>query len=207
MMDMTVPGRASYMNELNELYRTKAYADKPVGSFGVYSVSYIPAVLGIWVGRLLHLNFTDIFMLGKFFNLLTYALLFAAAIRRIPYGKVLLACIGMLPTSVFMAASYAYDPWLIAFSALSFSYLFAIIAEEGKMKNKDFVIMVGSMVLGCLVKAVYFSSAFSNAFLFRRINISLIKIREQQSLLYLLRPILLVLSFILPMLISSGQYI
>ncbi len=196
--------RAEYAKELNDLYASENYVNKNVGSIGLYSVSYIPGTVGIWLGRLLHLKYTEIFMMGKFFNLLAYALLMCIAIRRIPYAKVLLACIGMLPTNIFMACSYSYDPWLIGFTAIGFSYLFAILAEDGKMKMRDFGIMIGAMVLGCLVKAVYFPMLFPMLFIPKE-KFESKKQHRIAVIIVFAAAIALVLSFLLPMMISSGD--
>lgn len=95
-------------------------------------------------------------MMGKFFNLLCYALLIYFAIRRIRYGKVLLAAFGLLPTNLYMAANYSYDPWVIGWIVLAFAYYFEEIQNPDRpLQWKNVIRMVGFLLLGCMPKAVY----------------------------------------------------
>lgn len=83
-------------------------------------------------------------MMGKFFNLLCYVLLIYFAIRRIRYGKVLLAAFGLLPTNLYMAANYSYDPWVIGWIVLAFAYYFEEIQNPDRpLQWKNVICMVG----------------------------------------------------------------
>ena len=93
-----------YNKQLTELYQQKKCHYYQYRKYiSIWSVAYIPAAIGIMFGRGLGLPYIEILKLGRFFNLLFYALIISAAIRRIKYGKTLVACCGLIPSAVFLA--------------------------------------------------------------------------------------------------------
>jgi len=126
---------------------------------GMFSTQDIWAVLSgilMFWGRVLDLPYVIILRLGKLGNLLTYVLAGFFAIRKLKSGKMLLFVLLMGATTVFMASSYSYDPHVVAFSALAFSYFFAEWQEPDKpMRPADAAIMISSMVIASLPKEIY----------------------------------------------------
>ena len=148
--------RKEYYAELNALYDEKKVDHPDYFERAIYSIAYLPAAIGTIVGEGLSLSFVHVFMMGKFFNLLCYALLIYFAIRRIRYGKVLLAAFGLLPTNLYMAANYSYDPWVIGWIVLAFAYYFEEIQNPDRpLQWKNVICMVVFLLLGCMPKAVY----------------------------------------------------
>lgn len=148
--------RNAYMKDVEEVYSQKLISETPVGTAGIYSITYIPSAIGIVIARGLGLNFRHTFMLGKLFNLLIYVLLVTLAIRKTPYGKVLMTVVGMIPTIIFMAASYSYDPWVLGWSLLGYAYFIHVICNSKDDNDKDLIISAICITIGCLPKAVYF---------------------------------------------------
>lgn len=148
--------RKEYYAELNALYDEKKVDHPDYFERAIYSIAYLPAAIGTIVGEGLSLSFVHVFMMGKFFNLLCYALLIYFAIRRIRYGKVLLATFGLLPTNLYMAANYSYDPWVIGWIVLAFAYYFEEIQNPDRpLQWKNVICIVVFLLLGCMPKAVY----------------------------------------------------
>lgn len=117
---------------------------------------YIPAAIGYNVGLALHLPYMFTFILGQWCNLLVYALLIYFAVKRIKTGKMLVACVAMLPPNILMATTYGRDAYMIGFIMLGFCYLMGELQEpEKKLTVWDMVIIVGSFFLGVMPKAVY----------------------------------------------------
>ena len=115
------------------------------------------AAAGLFLGRVLGLPYYWVYCLGKFFNLLAYTVCGFFAVRRLKSGKMMLAAVLLMPSAVFLASVYAYDPGLTAFTALGLAYCFAEWQEpEKRMTLEHAAIMVCSLTLGCLTKAVYF---------------------------------------------------
>lgn len=148
--------RQAYYAELNAMYKEKHVVSPNVRLHGIWSLAYVPMALGTIVGQGLSLSFVHVFMLAKFFNLIFYVLLIYWAIKKISYGKVLLATFGVIPTTLFMASNYSYDPWLIGFVTLAYAYFFYEIQNpDKKLETKNAILMIVFLMLGCMPKAVY----------------------------------------------------
>ena len=121
-----------------------------------YNLHYIPQALGIKAGQLLHLNFGYVYMLGRWCNLLAYAVIMYFAIKKLPIGKRLMAAIGLMPTPIFLASTYSYDAMIIAGITFGFAYLLAELLDRKKpLETKNFVFFVVSIAVASLAKAIY----------------------------------------------------
>lgn len=195
--------RAAYMKKVEKVYAEKAISETHLGTFGIYSISYIPSAIGIVLARGLGLNFRHMFMLGKFFNLLMYVVLVTLAIRKTPYGKVLMTVIGMIPTMMFMAASYSYDPWVLSWTLLGYAYFIGVISETQQTNSKESIISAICITIGCLPKAVYFPLLFPLLFIGKK-NIKNEKERKNVKIIVGICILILVGSFLLPMLVHGA---
>lgn len=120
-------------------------------------IGYIPSAIGLWLGRLLGLPLTGIVILGRWANLLSYCGVFYYAIKNIPSKKTLMTVIALLPTSLYLASNYSYDPWVISMLALSFSNLYRELSKTDKAITLDGIATIClPMLLGLCPKAVYF---------------------------------------------------
>ena len=188
--------------EYNSLYEKKGTVSPSFEGVTVVSFAYLPGAIGIMIGRGLRLSYTQVFMMGKLFNLLMYVMLFYFAMKKIPQAKILVAVIGLIPSLMFMASSYNYDPWLVGWTILGYAYYFSVLQQEGFAKSKDLAIAVLAITIGCFAKAIYFPLLFPLLF------ISKDRFRESKyAKLYkgiiILCGLILVASFILPMLGNS----
>lgn len=195
--------RAAYMNDVEELYSQKVISENDLGTLGIYSVSYIPSAIGILIARGLDLNFRHMFMLGKLFNLLMYVVLVTLAIRKTPYGKVLMTVVGMIPTMIFMAASYSYDPWVVGWSLLGYAYYIHVISDNRNDNNKSLIISAVCITIGCLPKAVYFPLLIPLLFVGKKI-IQNDKKRKIAKTAVVFCIMVLIGSFLLPMLMHGA---
>lgn len=117
---------------------------------------YLPAAFGLWLGRLLHLPYHMTFMLGRWFNLLFYAVLVYLAIRKLKSGKMLAAVIALLPFNIFMASSYSYDPWITAWFLYGFCCFFGELQQpEKKMTTVEWLCMIFAFFIGAGPKLLY----------------------------------------------------
>lgn len=113
--------------------------------------------IGLFLGRVLNLSYYRIVAFGRLFSIIAYAVVGYFAIRRLKYGKMILASVLLIPSCVFVASNYSYDPGVIAFIALGLSYCFAEWQEpERIMQLKNVFVMMGSLFIGCVTKAIYF---------------------------------------------------
>ena len=192
----------SYKAELNSVYKAREWQGYGTSGWQIYTIAYIPAALGIILGRGLGMPYVSVFNMGRLFNLLTYILLISLAIRRVKHGKVLVAAVGLIPTTIFLATSYSCDPWITGFTILGLAYFFAELQDDELLQTKNIIIMAGALAVGSLPKAVYFAILFPLLFMPKR----KFKNSRQRMFYYLVvigAAILLMASFLMPMLISG----
>ena len=165
----------------------------------VTSVGYLPSAIGLWIGRFLHLSFSATYVLGRVFNFILYCSVNYLAIKTIPTKKVLLSFIALFPTSVFMAANYSYDPWVIAFTHLGLAmFVREYVRDEGPRDAGIYRSLIVLFIAFC-PKAVYFP--------IMGIVVALLWFRRKPAharrfvTVALLFACLLIMSFILPLLL------
>jgi uncharacterized membrane protein len=133
------------------------YIKDKTDSFVEYSKrSYLPQAFGLKLGRTLRFSFSIMLAVGKLCNLLVYSIIFALAIRFAKIGKVLLVCIGLLPTSLFLASTFSYDAFITAFIVLGLTLIFNELTDKDTPMNwKVLGLGVAALLIGSFSKAVY----------------------------------------------------
>lgn len=119
---------------------------------------YIPAALGISLGRLLHLNTVGVLYLGRLLNLLVFVLLGTLAVRLAPFAKPMFFSVGTLLMTVHQGMSLSYDA-LINGLAFLFTALCLYLAYE-----KDIRFTGG--VIGLCVTAALLAGAKAGVYIF-----------------------------------------
>lgn len=155
--------------ELNSLYANKTPVSEEndfTYTFGIYCPAYVVQAGLVLLGRLLNLPFIAVFQLGKLGTLITYVLLMFFSIRKLRYGKALLTVFALIPTNLYMAANYSYDPWVTGWITLGYVFFIAELQNPDKpMSMKSFIMMMASFILGCMPKAIYFALMFPLLFM------------------------------------------
>ena len=125
-------------------------------SYSIYDIAYLNQVAGVKIGEILNLDFQYVYMLGRWFNIIEYSLLMFFAVKILKHGKRLLSIIALMPTPMFIAVNYAYDPFVTGCLSIAVAIIINELADnKNKIKNKNIVIFLLFMALGCLPKAVY----------------------------------------------------
>lgn len=119
--------------------------------------AYLPAGLGISICHLLDLTPTLTYAIGRYINLIMYAILVFFAMKRLRSGHAILAVIAWFPLNIFLASNYSYDWFLTGLTMLGFSYLVAELqTPDEKLTLKNACIMLLSFFFGIGAKAIYF---------------------------------------------------
>lgn len=119
-------------------------------------VAYLPLLCGIWAGQILGLSFQNTFILGRCAALIFYLWVFYEAMKRLRGGKLLVYVFGLLPTLLFVEASYSYDGWVNALTVFGFCcFVGAMQRPEKYTVTGETVLMLAALVLGCMPKAIY----------------------------------------------------
>lgn len=116
---------------------------------------YLPSAIGLAIGRILGLPYVFAFHMGAAMNMLVYTTALYYAMKRLSSGKMILAAIGGIPVSMFLASVYSYDSWVVAFSILGTAYFIGCM-QDGKVSGRDMAVMLISFSLAFVPKEIYF---------------------------------------------------
>ncbi len=165
---MTYEQMMSYAQELDRLYGADYASNENIFDItnpnmigyktllGEYDIAYIAPAVAIIIAKGLRFPFTAVFLAGKLGILLTYIAIIYYAIKRLRYGKVLLAVVGLLPTTMLFASSYSYDWWVIAWIIAGYSYYIAELQyRERKFTSQNLRRMICCFVVGVIPKWIY----------------------------------------------------
>lgn len=120
-------------------------------------IPYIPSAMFIFIGKLLGVPIHTTYYMGRMAMIFLYVYLIYHAIKNLKSGKVLLSIIALVPTNLFLAASYSYDVWVTGFAMLGFSYILKELQEPDKsVSMEDMIKMLLSFLLMGGAKAIYF---------------------------------------------------
>lgn len=147
--------KATYQ-KVDELHHVKRETIKERFWPRYRNLCYIPAACGLWLGRQISLPYHMTFMLGRWFNMLFYAVLVFLAIRKLKSGKMLAAVVALIPFNIFMASSYSYDHWITAWFLYGFCCFFGELQQpEKKMTVREWICMLLAFFIGVGPKMLY----------------------------------------------------
>lgn len=128
---------------------------------------YILSSMGITIGRILHLNTVLTFYLGRLFNMLLFIGIIYYCIKKIPFGKMVVMVIALLPMTLQQAYSYSYDSFIILMAMLVVTLTLHICyGDEDTVKKRDYVIMiVAALLLFPLKNKAYFAVSLIPTFI------------------------------------------
>ena len=108
----TSPNAFSY-KELIEQFGKKATSiemkEKGKPSLSDPGFMFLGGTIGITLGRILGLNALTVFYLGRIFNLLLFCIMAYWAFKKLPFYKMSLFAICLIPMNVQLIGSYSYD--------------------------------------------------------------------------------------------------
>ncbi|MFR5600896.1 MAG: DUF2142 domain-containing protein [Lachnospiraceae bacterium] len=192
-----------YWNE-NGDYRTGKHHWSEVTDKTTFQ-GYAGSVIMLIMGKLLHLPFALLFRLGRLGNLLVYCGLMFFAIKLTPVGKGIMAFLGLMPTPMFLASVYSYDPFVTGCLYLTFAWILKETLDDGKKINWKHALLFGMIFfLGCRTKAVYAPLGLLILMIPKEKYVD----KRQQYLIQgggVLLVLMLLASFLLPTLISPSE--
>lgn len=151
----TVEDNERYHKLLND--KTPASEDITPNSAGsMYDVGYVTQALGIWITRLLGLPLRWQIVAGRVGNLAMYTLVCYFALKNAKRYKAIFYTIALGPIALFTAASYSYDPTVIAFALLGFSLFFSeLLTPDKPIQRSTAAVMLSAFAISAMPKAVY----------------------------------------------------
>ncbi|WP_282144774.1 DUF2142 domain-containing protein [Thomasclavelia cocleata] len=100
---------------------------------------YFPSIIGVIFARVLNFGSITTFYIGRISNFIFYLVLSYNAIKKIPFGKVLLFSIMMLPMACHQMCSLSYDVIINASSFLAIAYGMSFVYQSNKVRINDIV--------------------------------------------------------------------
>lgn len=120
-----------------------------------YSIQYWPQTLGILIAKTLHMGYVQMLFMGRICNLLFYVLCMYFAIRMIPYGKICVMSVSLLPMMVSLTASYSYDVVINSLVVLFTAYVFYLAYEKEKIGWRQLFLLAVLFLMIVPCKGVY----------------------------------------------------
>lgn len=151
--------------DINDVKRSENSESKNliIGSDKQSSISlyerlgHLPASIATQIFKVFQATHATQIFFARMANLLVYALAMFFAIKKLKTGKMILSVIALIPTFVFLACNFSYDYWVTAFLTLGFVYFLDEWQHPNQtIETKNLAIMMGSFILGCGPKSIYF---------------------------------------------------
>ena len=95
---------------------------------------YFMGAVGIKLARALGLGYVQMMYLGRFMNLLFFAVCLYFSIKITPVGKEIFMTLGMLPITLHIANSFSRDVFVISLGFLFTAYLLYLLKQEQTYK-------------------------------------------------------------------------
>lgn len=125
------------------------------------AVFYLPAALGITVGRTIGAGKLLTYTIARLFTLLTTTLLMYWGICLLPFGKMLFFMIALLPMTLQQAMSVSYDPIIIGISYVFIGYCMKWAYTDAEIRLFDVsVVAILSIMLASCKGGVYLPISF-----------------------------------------------
>lgn len=118
--------------------------------------AYFPAVLGVTIGRMLHFGAVTTVYLGRLCNFIFYVIFSFLALKKIPFGKLLLFAITMLPMACHQMFSLSYDAVINAVSFFCIAYGMSFVYQSDVVEKKDIILYaLGGLLLLTIKGSAY----------------------------------------------------
>lgn len=120
------------------------------------SVGYIPASIGIFIGKNFKLPLMATFYLGRMVSMIMYSIIGTLCIKYAKVAKKTVFCVLLLTVSLLSSSVYSADSMAIIFSVLSVvSFINMLSDEDGRVTLKDIFIFIFSVSIATMSKIAY----------------------------------------------------
>lgn len=123
--------------------------------FSLSVLKYLPCVLGMELGILLHLPTFWVLQLGELFSLILYVFICGQALKVCPFKKGVMAIFMLSPMMMQGAGSFSHDAIVVPLIFWIISYVFYLRYEKEKIDIKDIAKLVGAWLVVTYIKVPY----------------------------------------------------
>jgi uncharacterized membrane protein len=126
-----------------------------IGTYNYMPLPYLGVAFVIKVGELFNASPLVLMYFGRLINLLIYAIIVYFGIKLVPIGRYMFLLIGLMPMSLYLAASVSADSLNLALSLFTICLFLNLAFKEDRIHRKD-VFLVSVCILGLtLSKQIY----------------------------------------------------
>lgn len=118
-------------------------------------IVYFPGALGITFARLFQMPYQFELLMGRITSILFLSLMAVVAMKLYSPFKYAIAAISLLPSVVWVGASFSYDVWNLSFIFVFVSLCFRIREQECGVRIRDVFELLILLVLFAPIKYVY----------------------------------------------------
>lgn len=130
-------------------------------NMALYSpISYVFQIIGIGTAKLFSDNTYIWVIAGCVTNFVGCTMLLYLAIKRIPYGKLLLTFISLLPMAIQERASLSIDAITYASIMALFALCLSFRYNKNKITRREYIVLIILIFIVSSCKVVYFVTAF-----------------------------------------------
>lgn len=121
---------------------------------------FLPQAIGISIARIFGMGQISAMYLARFLNFLLYLVLFALAIRKMPFGKHVLLCISLFPMVIEQISSMSYDVQIIGLSFYFIAQVLDLAYKKEQVTWKDVLLLAVTLGLLAPTKVIYVMLGF-----------------------------------------------
>lgn len=132
---------------------------------------YIPSSIGILITRILNLNILYGIYLGKIFNFIVFLIAGYWAIKKIPFGKLVMLVYMLMPMIMCQAVSISADSMINALILFYISYILSLLNKE-KLSNLDKALCMILPIFISISKITYLPICMINFMLLKKKNLN-----------------------------------
>lgn len=115
-------------------------------------IGYLPAILGLTIGRLIRLGASATVYLARSFNLLAAAALMSRSIRRAPFGGKLILSIALFPMTLHLMGTLSPDGILLAIAFSAYMEFTRLVQSERRLSLRDMIPFSSCCAMASLLK-------------------------------------------------------
>lgn len=119
-------------------------------------IAYLPALLGLTLGRLVGMSAVQLVLFGRLFNFLFYLFLCYFGVKLIPSHKQLLCVTALLPIALQQSVSYSYDTMAMGLTLFCIGYILHLALEKERVSLLDLLILIPCGIGLIFAKGIYF---------------------------------------------------
>lgn len=156
LVDKKVMSYKEAIERIN-IEETDEKIDVTYNTMALYSpICHLPQALGIIIAKIFNANLVIQFYVGRIVNLLFATMLMYFAIKLIPFKKIIVVFLGLLPITMNEFASLSADAITISMCILYIAYILYLKYQKIDSYSKKQIIILGVLtILVALVKIVY----------------------------------------------------